>query len=92
MSRASAFLLLAVLLAGCGRQPQTPEVKREESAPNSTGGPNPAGPFDGTEPEGTPNTLTPEEVAAGALLLFDGETTVGWQTDGPPARVEGGVL
>jgi hypothetical protein len=27
-----------------------------------------------------PNTLTPKEVAEGWILLFDGETTFGWQT------------
>jgi len=38
-----------------------------------------------------PNTLTPKEVAEGWLLLFDGETTFGWQIDGE-ANVEKGTL
>lgn len=29
-----------------------------------------------------PNTLTPKEIADGWLLLFDGETTFGWKTEG----------
>jgi hypothetical protein len=37
------------------------------------------------------NTLTPNEVADGWLLLFDGATTFGWQVEGE-ARVEKGVL
>ena len=28
------------------------------------------------------NTLTAKEVAEGWILLFDGETTFGWQVDG----------
>ena len=28
------------------------------------------------------NTLTPQEIAAGWILLFDGETTFGWKTEG----------
>src|SRR5262245_13339512 len=38
-----------------------------------------------------PNTLTPQEVADGWLLLFDGETTFGWKIDGE-AKVEDGLL
>lgn len=38
-----------------------------------------------------PNTLTVQEAADGWLLLFDGETTFGWQIDGE-ARVEEGLL
>src|SRR5262249_10455798 len=38
-----------------------------------------------------PNTLTPREVADGWLLLFDGETTFGWNVKGE-ARVADGVL
>src|SRR5262249_40856645 len=41
--------------------------------------------------EAKPNTLTPKEVADGWLLLFDGETTFGWDVRGP-ARAEGGAL
>src|SRR5882724_1282624 len=28
-----------------------------------------------------PNTLTPKEIAEGWILLFDGETTFGWEVD-----------
>jgi hypothetical protein len=38
-----------------------------------------------------PNTLTPQEIADGWLLLFDGETTFGWRVDGE-ARAEHGLL
>jgi hypothetical protein len=38
-----------------------------------------------------PNTLTPQEVADGWILLFDGETTTGWVTDGQ-ATVKDGIL
>src|SRR5262249_42374220 len=38
-----------------------------------------------------PNTLTPKEIAAGWLLLFDGETTFGWTIDGE-AKVDNGVM
>lgn len=38
-----------------------------------------------------PNALTPKEIAEGWLLLFDGETTFGWDFDGE-AAVEKGVL
>jgi hypothetical protein len=37
------------------------------------------------------NTLTPQEIADGWLLLFDGETTFGWHIDGE-AKVENGTL
>lgn len=30
-----------------------------------------------------PNTLTPKEIADGWILLFDGETTLGWRSDAP---------
>jgi hypothetical protein len=43
------------------------------------------------EPAARPNTLTPEEVREGWLLLFDGESTFGWKIDGE-AKVEKGVL
>src|SRR5437660_10964968 len=29
-----------------------------------------------------PNTLTPKEIADGWILLFDGETSIGWKTRG----------
>jgi hypothetical protein len=35
--------------------------------------------------------LTPDEIAAGAILLFDGETTFGWTVEGK-ANVSDGVL
>src|SRR5438105_192714 len=38
-----------------------------------------------------PNTLTPKEVADGWLLLFDGETTFGWNVVGD-VKAAGGVL
>ncbi len=41
--------------------------------------------------EAKPNTLTPKEVADGWLLLFDGETTFGWNLAGA-AQVANGVL
>ncbi len=41
--------------------------------------------------EAKPNTLTPEEVRDGWLLLFDGETTFGWKMDGE-SKVEKGML
>lgn len=41
--------------------------------------------------EPKPNTLTPQEIADGWILLFDGETTFGWQAKGN-AKVDKGVL
>jgi hypothetical protein len=38
-----------------------------------------------------PNTLTPQEVRDGWLLLFDGETNFGWKIDGE-AKIENGFL
>jgi hypothetical protein len=38
-----------------------------------------------------PNTLTPKEIAEGWILLFDGETTFGWDAAGKPV-VRDGVL
>src|SRR5262245_37459496 len=38
-----------------------------------------------------PNTLTPKEIADGWILLFDGETTFGWNVLGD-AEVKEGVL
>jgi hypothetical protein len=37
------------------------------------------------------NTLTPQEIADGWILLFDGETTFGWTIDGE-AKVEEGII
>ncbi len=40
-----------------------------------------------------PNTLTPEEVSQGWILLWDGETTFGWKAMGGAAwQIEDGVL
>jgi hypothetical protein len=39
-----------------------------------------------------PNTLTPKEVAEGWLLLFDGETTFGWKTDGDVKAKDGELI
>ena len=41
--------------------------------------------------EPKPNTLTPKEIADGWILLFDGETTFGWDATGKP-EARGGVL
>ncbi len=38
-----------------------------------------------------PNTLTPQEVSEGWVLLFDGATTFGWKIDGE-VKVEDGTL
>jgi hypothetical protein len=39
------------------------------------------------------NTLTPEEIASGWILLFDGETTFGWKpTSEADWKVSGGVI
>jgi hypothetical protein len=67
---------VALLLAvGCGRSPSTADSKP---------------PGKENDPP-TPNNLTPKELADGAILLFDGETTFGWQIDGE-AKVDKGVL
>src|SRR5262249_5518612 len=41
--------------------------------------------------EAKPNTLTSQEVTDGWLLIFDGETTFGWKSNGP-VKVESGIL
>lgn len=41
--------------------------------------------------EAKPNTLTPKEIAEGWILLFDGETTLGWKSP-ESARVDAGQL
>jgi hypothetical protein len=41
--------------------------------------------------EPKPNTLTPKEIADGWILLFDGETTFGWEIQGE-AQVDNGSL
>jgi len=45
-----------------------------------------------TGQEKRPNTLTPQEIAEGWILLFDGETTFGWKSDGDPVSVKDGFL
>jgi hypothetical protein len=39
-----------------------------------------------------PNTLTPKEIADGWILLFDGETTLGWEVDAGALKVAHGDL
>jgi len=39
-----------------------------------------------------PNTLTPQEIADGWLLLFDGETTFGWEIEGEVAVKDGWMI
>jgi hypothetical protein len=39
-----------------------------------------------------PNALTPKEIADGWLLLFDGESTFGWQIDGESKVVDGQLV
>ena len=46
---------------------------------------------DEKKPEAKANALTPQEARDGWLLLFDGDTTFGWQVEGE-AKVEEGVL
>ena len=38
-----------------------------------------------------PNSLTPKEIEEGWILLFDGETTYGWKTEGD-VKVEEGQI
>lgn len=39
-----------------------------------------------------PNTLTPKEIADGWILLFDGETTFGWKTEGDVQVKDGAIV
>src|ERR1700686_5639849 len=39
-----------------------------------------------------PNTLTAKEIADGWILLFDGETTFGWDAEGKVAVAKGALL
>src|SRR5437016_5952311 len=39
-------------------------------------------PLRADEKQSKPNTLTPKEIAEGWILLFDGESTFGWKTEG----------
>src|SRR5919201_2112618 len=50
-----------------------------------------AGPLHAADQPAKPNSLTPQEIADGWLLLFDGETTFGWKIDGE-GKVENGAL
>ena len=52
-------------------------------------------PLSGTGPEtgSVPNTLTPEEISQGWILLWDGETTFGWQSlGGAEWQIGNGIL
>jgi hypothetical protein len=49
-----------------------------------------AGPASAADPK--PNALTPQEVADGWLLLFDGESTFGWKTEGDVAVKDGAIV
>ncbi len=42
--------------------------------------------------QGKPNTLTPKEIADGWILLFDGETTFGWNHDGEVSVADGSLV
>jgi hypothetical protein len=42
-------------------------------------------------PAAAQNTLTPQEIADGWMLLFDGESTFGWKVEGD-AKAAGGIL
>jgi hypothetical protein len=42
--------------------------------------------------EARPNTLTPEEISKGWLLLFDGETDFGWKSGGQLSAAEGKLV
>src|SRR5689334_299043 len=48
-----------------------------------------AGPLRAQNEPAKPNTLTPQEIAAGWLLLFDGESTFGWKAKGDLSVSEG---
>src|ERR1043165_4793596 len=74
------WLILLILLCSCSRSETPPIAKLNRPDPMT--------------PEATPaflNTLSPQELEEGALLLFDGESTFGWSIDGD-AKVENGVL
>lgn len=42
--------------------------------------------------EAKPNTVTPKEIADGWILLFDGETTFGWNLEGEVAVANGSLM
>ncbi len=50
-----------------------------------------ATPVSAAETTTQPNALTPQEIAGGWILLFDGQTTFGWKIDGE-AKVGDGLL
>src|SRR5205823_4883283 len=75
-------VLSAMMVIGCGNTgteappaPASAEEKEEEKEKDKP----------------KPNTLTPQEITDGWILLFDGETTFGWKIDGA-AEVKDGVL
>src|SRR5438128_2329502 len=41
---------------------------------------------------GNPNVLTPEEIADGWVLLFDGRTTFGWKIEGGASVTDGSLV
>lgn len=49
-------------------------------------------PFAFADDKPKPNALTPKEVADGYVLLFDGETTFGWQIEGEVAVKDGWLV
>lgn len=69
------------VVMGCGRNPEPPTPAPQPPPANE----------EAVESEKPPPALTAKELASGAILLFDGESTLGWQIDGE-ARVEGGLL
>src|SRR5260370_11459724 len=42
--------------------------------------------------EPKPNTLTPKEIADGWILLFDGESTFGWKSEGTVRTHDGSLV
>jgi hypothetical protein len=44
------------------------------------------------EEKAKPNTLTAKEIADGWILLFDGETTFGWKTEGEAKAKDGALI
>jgi hypothetical protein len=81
MNRLLASLLLLFSGVACSPAPAPPDdTKPDDTKPDDRK------PDDKKSP-----SLTPEEIADGTILLFDGETTLGWKIDGD-AKVEDGVL
>src|SRR5687768_11997159 len=44
------------------------------------------------EEKAKPNTLTPKQISEGWILLFDGETTFGWRTQGEVTAKNGNLV